>query len=112
VETNDFSLDFLLKHLGFFLLILEYFLFCFKKFLFENFGYSIDLVNIIGLALANILGAPSILYITRGDILSFVFFIASIRNYVFFSNFSYCITKGNRTIVVIFGWHDRKERGF
>jgi hypothetical protein len=74
IETNNLSLSFLLKYLGFFLLILKYFLFCFKGFLFENFRYSINLTNIISLILTNILGISSIFYITRGDILLFFFY--------------------------------------
>jgi hypothetical protein len=109
-ETNNFSLSFLLRYLGLFLLIPKYFSFCFKGFLFENFRYSINLTNIISLALTNILGAPSILYIARGNILSFALFTANTRNYVSFSSFSYCIAKRNRTIIAIFGWYNRKER--
>jgi hypothetical protein len=93
IKTNNFSLNFLLRYLGPFFFILEYFLFCFKGFLFENFRYSIDLANIISLVLTNILGISNIFYITQGNILSLVFFIISTRNY---------ITKGNKTIVIIF----------
>jgi hypothetical protein len=75
METNDFSLSLLLKYLGFFLFILENFLFCFKIFLFENFRYSIDLTNIINLILTNIFGISSILDIIQGDILLLILFI-------------------------------------
>jgi hypothetical protein len=78
-------------------------LFCFKRFLFENFRYSVDLANITSLVLTNILGIPSIFHITRGDILLLVFFITNIRNYVFFSSFGYYITKGNRITIITFG---------
>jgi hypothetical protein len=77
-------------------------LFCFKGFLFENFRYSIDLANIISLALIDILGMSSIFYITRGDILSLVFFITNTRSYISFSSFSYRVTKGDKITVVIF----------
>jgi hypothetical protein len=73
IETNNFSLSLLLRYLGFFFLIPEYFLFCFKGFLFENFRYSVDLTNIVNLVLTNILGIPGIFYIARGNILLFVF---------------------------------------
>jgi hypothetical protein len=102
-ETDDFNLGLLLRYLGFLLLILEYFSFCFKGFLFENFRYSIDLANIISLVLTNILGVSSILNITRGNILLLILFITSIRCYVSFSSFSYYISEGNKTAVVIFG---------
>jgi hypothetical protein len=59
-------------------------LFCFKGFLFENFRYSIDLINIINLVLINILGISSILYITQGNILLLVLFITNTRSYIFF----------------------------
>jgi hypothetical protein len=101
-KTDNFSLSLLLRYLGSFFFIPEYLLFCFKGFLFENFRYSIDLANIISLALTNILGISSIFYITRGDILLFVLFIANTRNYVSFSGFSYYITKGNRITIITF----------
>jgi hypothetical protein len=103
IKTNNLSLSFLLRYLGFFLLIPKYFLFCFKKFLFENFRYSIDLTNITSLVLTNILGAPSMLYITWGDILLFVLFVANAKSYVSFSSFSYRVAKKNRITIVIFG---------
>jgi hypothetical protein len=84
VETNNFSLSFLLKYLGFFFFIPKYFSFCFKGFLFENFRYSINLADIISLALINILGITNILNITRDNILLLVLFVTSIKNYVFF----------------------------
>jgi hypothetical protein len=67
-------------------------------------------MNIIGFVLTNILSAPSIFYIARGNILLFFFFIASARSYVSFSSFSYRITKKNRTTIVMFGWYNKKER--
>jgi hypothetical protein len=101
-ETNNFSLGFLLKYLGFFFFIPAYFLFYFKGFLFENFRYLINLANIISLVLTNILSISNIFYIARSDILLFVFFIINTRNYISFSSFSYRVTKRNKTIVVIF----------
>jgi hypothetical protein len=94
-ETDDFSL-------GLFLFILEYFLFCFKRFLFENFKYLIYLTNIISLVLTNILGVSSILSIARDNILLLILFITSTRSYISFSSFSYCVSKGNKIAVVIF----------
>jgi hypothetical protein len=102
-ETDDFSLGFLLKYLGLFFLILKYFLFCFKGFLFENFGYSIDLTDIINLALTNILGISNMLRIAQNNILSLVLFIASIRGYISFTSFGYYVTKRNRMTIVTFG---------
>jgi hypothetical protein len=78
-------------------------LFFLERFLFENFRYSVDLTNIIGFALTNILGVLNILNITRNNILLLIFFIASIKGYVFFTSFGYYITKRNKIIIVIFG---------
>jgi hypothetical protein len=78
-------------------------LFSFKGFLFENFGYLVDLVNITSLALTNILGILYILSIARSDILLLILFIASIRGYVSFTSFGYYVTKKDKTIIVIFG---------
>jgi hypothetical protein len=78
-------------------------LFCFKGFLFEDFRYSVDLVNIASLALINTLGILGIFYIARDNVLSLAFFITSIRSYVSFSSFGYRVTKRNKTIIVIFG---------
>jgi hypothetical protein len=93
IKTDNFSLGLLLKYLGFFLLIPKYFLFSFKGFLFENFGYLVNLTNIVGLALTNILGISYILNIAWSDILLFIFFITNIRGYVSFTGFSYRVTK-------------------
>jgi hypothetical protein len=101
-ETDDFSLGLLLRHLGLFLLIPKRFSFSFKGFLLENFGYSVDLANIAGLALINILGILYMLNIARSDILLLILFIASIRGYVSFSGFSYRVTKKNRVSVAAF----------
>jgi hypothetical protein len=78
-------------------------LFLFKGFLFENFRYSVDLANIAGLALINILGAPSILNIARNNILLFIFFIVSTGGYISFTSFGYYVIKRNKTTIVIFG---------
>jgi hypothetical protein len=102
-ETNNFSLGLLLKYLGFFLLILKHFSFSFKGFLLENFRYSIDLINIAGLALTNILGILYIFNIARNDILLLILFTASIRGYVSFISFGYRVTKRDRTTIVMFG---------
>jgi hypothetical protein len=102
IETNDFSLGFLLKYLGLFLFIPKYFLFSFKGFLFENFRYLVDLINIISFVLTNILGILYILNIAQSDILLLILFITSTRGYISFTGFSYYITKKNKTIIVIF----------
>jgi hypothetical protein len=78
-------------------------LFSFKGFLFENFGYSVDLANIAGLALTNTLGILYMLSIARSDILLLILFIASTRGYVSFTGFSYRVTKKDRITIVIFG---------
>jgi hypothetical protein len=78
-------------------------LFFLEGFLFENFRYSVNLANIAGFVLINILGVLYILDIARSNILSLVFFITSIRGYVSFASFSYRVTKGNRTIIIAFG---------
>jgi hypothetical protein len=78
-------------------------LFFFEGFLFENFRYSVDLTNIIGFVLTNILGVPNIFNIARSNILLLILFIASIRGYVSFTSFGYYVTKRNKTIIVIFG---------
>jgi hypothetical protein len=83
----------LLKYLGPFLFIPKYFSFSFKRFLLENFRYSVDLANIASLALTNTLGILYILSITRSDILSLILFTASIRGYVSFISFDYRVTK-------------------
>jgi hypothetical protein len=93
----------LLKYLGFFFLIPKYFLFSFKRFLLENFRYSVDLINIISLVLTNILGILYMFSIARSDILLFILFITSIKGYVFFTSFGYRITKKNKITIVIFG---------
>jgi hypothetical protein len=103
METDDFSLGLLLKYLGPFLLILKYFLFSFKGFLLENFGYSVDLTNIAGLALTNILSILCMLNIAQNDILLLILFITSIRGYVSFISISYRVIKGDRTTIVTFG---------
>jgi hypothetical protein len=110
VETDDFNLSLLLKYLGPFLFIPEYLLFYFKRFLLENFRYSVNLADIAGLALTNILGVPCMLNIARSDILSLILFIANTRGYVSFTSFGYRITKGNKTTIVIFGWHNKKKK--
>jgi hypothetical protein len=109
-ETDDFSPGLLLRYLGLFFLILKYFPFCFKGFLFENLGYSINLADIAGLALTNILGISSMFHITRSNALSPVVFTTSTRSYVSFTSFSYRVIKGNRTTIVAFGWYNRKKR--
>jgi hypothetical protein len=78
-------------------------LFSFKGFLLENFRYSVDLANIVGFVLTNILGILYILNIARSDILLFIFFIINIKGYISFISFSYYITKRNKIIIVIFG---------
>jgi hypothetical protein len=82
---------------------IKFLLFLFKRFLLENFGYSVNLANIIDLVLTNILGVSSILNITRSNILLLIFFITNTRGYVSFISFSYYITKGNRITIVMFG---------
>jgi hypothetical protein len=47
--------------------------------------------------------------ITRSNILLFILFTASTRGYVSFASFSYRVTKGDRTIIVAFGWYNRKK---
>jgi hypothetical protein len=84
-------------------------LFSFKGFLLKNFRYSVNLTNIAGLALTNILGILYVLNITRSDSISLILFIASIRGYVFFISFSYRVTKGNKTTIVAFGWYNGKK---
>jgi hypothetical protein len=103
IETNNFSLSLLLRYLGFFLFILKYFSFNFKRFLLENFRYSVDLANITGLALTNTLGVLYIFNIIRNDILLFILFTANTRDYISFTGFGYRVTKGNKIIIVIFG---------
>jgi hypothetical protein len=103
IKTDNFSLGFLLRYLGFFLLIPKYFSFSFKGFLLENFKYSVDLANVVGLALTNILGILYVFNITRNNILSLILFTASTRNYISFTGFSYRVTKGNKTTIVTFG---------
>jgi hypothetical protein len=93
----------LLRYLGFFFLIPKYFLFSFKGFLFENFRYSVDLINIAGLALTNILSILYILNIARSDILLFIIFTASTRGYISFISFGYRVTKRDKTIIIMFG---------
>jgi hypothetical protein len=85
-------------------------LFFLEGFLFENLRYSVDLANVIGLALTNILGIPHVLDIAQNNILSLILFIASTGGYVSFASFGYRVTKGNRTIVIAFGWHNEKKR--
>jgi hypothetical protein len=109
-ETGDFSPGFLLGYLGFLFFLPEYFSLFLKGFLFKNFRYSVDLANIISLALTNILGAPSILDIARSNTLLFILFITSIRGYISFTNLGYCVIKRNRTTIVTFGQYDKKER--
>jgi hypothetical protein len=75
----------------------------FKGFLLENFGYSVDLVGIIGLVLTNILGVSSVFNIAQNDILLFILFTVSIKGYVSFISFSYRVIKGNKTTIVTFG---------
>jgi hypothetical protein len=84
-------------------------LFFLEGFLFENFKYSVNLANIIGLALTNILGILYILDIARSNILSLVLFITSTRGYVSFASFGYRVTKRDRTTIVAFGEYNRKK---
>jgi hypothetical protein len=99
----------LLGYLGPFFFLLEYFSLFLEGFPFENFGYSVDLANIAGLALTNTLGIPYILSVARSDVLSLILFTASTRGYVSFTSFGYRVTKGDRTTIVAFGWHNGKE---
>jgi hypothetical protein len=78
-------------------------LFFFKGFLLEDFRYSVNLIDIASLALTNILDISSILNITQNNILLFILFIINTRGYVFFTSFSYRVTKGNKTTIAIFG---------
>jgi hypothetical protein len=87
-------------------------LFFLKRFLFENFRYSVNLINITSLALINILGISRILDIARNNILLLILFIASIKGYVSFTSFNYRVTKRNKTTIIMFGWHNRKKRSF
>jgi hypothetical protein len=103
IKTDDFSLSLLLRYLGFFFFIPKRFSFSFKGFLLENFGYSVDLANIAGFALTNILGIPYIFSIAWSDILLLIFFTTSTRGYVSFISFGYYITKKNKTTIVMFG---------
>jgi hypothetical protein len=117
IETGNFSpglllgrlglscrcLGLLLGRLGPFFFLPEYFSFLLEGFLFENFGYSIDLANIAGLALTNTLGILYVLSIARSDILLLILFIASTRGYVSFISFGYRVTKRNKTTIVAFG---------
>jgi hypothetical protein len=82
---------------------IKLFFFFFKRFLFENFRYSINLVNIINLVLTNILSVPSIFNIARNDILLLILFITNIRGYISFISFGYYVTKRNKITIVIFG---------
>jgi hypothetical protein len=91
-----------LKYLGFFFLIPKYFLFYFKGFLFENLRYTVNLTNIIGFILVNILSILGIFNSTRNNILLIILFITNTRSYVSFACFCYYITKGNRTTNVTF----------
>jgi hypothetical protein len=78
-------------------------LFFLEGLLFENLKYSVDLTNIIGLALINILGVLYILDIARSNILLLILFTASTGGYVSFASFSYRVTKGNKITIVMFG---------
>jgi hypothetical protein len=78
-------------------------LFFLEGFLFENFRYSVDLINIAGFVLTNILGVPYVLDIARSNILLLILFTASTGGYVSFASFSYRVTKKNRTTIVVFG---------
>jgi hypothetical protein len=82
---------------------MKFLLFFLEGFLFENFKYSVDLTNIAGFALTNILGVPRVLNIARSNILLLILFTTSIRGYVSFAGFSYRIIKRNKTTIVAFG---------
>jgi hypothetical protein len=82
---------------------MKFLLFLLEGLLFENLRYSVDLANIIGLALTNILGIPCVLSVARSDILLLILFITSTRSYVFFTSFGYHVTKRNRITIVAFG---------
>jgi hypothetical protein len=82
---------------------MKFLLFFFKGFLLESFGYSVDLADIAGLVLINILGISSIFNIARSDILLLILFVTNIKGYVSFISFSYYITKRNKTTTIIFG---------
>jgi hypothetical protein len=57
---------------------MKFLLLFFQGFLFENYKYTIDLVNIIGFALTNILSTTYIFNITRSDILLPILFVSRI----------------------------------
>jgi hypothetical protein len=78
-------------------------LFFLKGFLLENFRYSVNLANIAGLVLTNILGILYVLNIARNNILLLILFITNTRGHVSFTSFGYHITKGDRIIIVAFG---------
>jgi hypothetical protein len=82
---------------------MKFLLFFLEGFLFENFRYSVDLANIISLALTNILGVSYVFDIARNNILLLILFIASTGGYVSFISFSYHVTKRNKTTIVAFG---------
>jgi hypothetical protein len=54
-------------------------------FLFRYLGYTIDITDIVGLALPNVFGITGIFLVMQGDTSFLVLFIARTRNYIKFS---------------------------
>jgi hypothetical protein len=74
-------------------------LFLFEKFLLKNCRYTIDLANVIGLALTDIFNATGIFDIAGGNILLSVLLVSGTRSYISFTSSFYNITKGNGTTI-------------
>jgi hypothetical protein len=74
-------------------------------------GHTIDITDITGLALLNIFGITSILFLARGNISFLVLFIARTRSYIKFSCSINHFTKSE--IILInrrFFWYNKKRK--
>jgi hypothetical protein len=74
-----------------------------------NRRYAVDLANIAGFALTNILSITRVFDIARSDILPPILFVSRTWGHVSFTSLFYRITKGNGATGSMFGWHDKKE---
>jgi hypothetical protein len=93
------------------LFLAELFLLSFNILLLGYLGYTIDIADIIGLALPNAFGIAGILLVARGDTSFFILFITRTRSYIKFSYPTNHFTK-SEVILVNRGlfWHNKKGR--
>jgi hypothetical protein len=89
--------EYLSKSFGF--LLAEPFLLGLDTLLLEYLRYTIDVADIVNLALPNTFGITGMLLVARGDASFLVLFTTRTRNYIKFSYSTNHFTKGEVTLV-------------